>query len=40
MAPSRKDLDGAARGLALELAVLAGLTIAAVLISTIVIWLS
>jgi hypothetical protein len=40
MALNRKDLNGAARGLALELAVLAALAAAAVLISTIIIWLS
>ena len=40
MALSRKELTGAARGLGLELAVLAALTAAAVLISTIIIWLS
>ncbi len=40
MALNRKDLIGATRGLALELAVLAALAGAAILISTIVIWLS
>jgi hypothetical protein len=40
MALNRKDLNGAARGLGLELAVLAALTAVAVLISTIIIWLS
>lgn len=40
MALNRKDLNGAARGLGLELATLAALTALAVLISTVVIWLS
>ena len=40
MALSRKELIGAVRGLGLELGVLAALTAVAVLISTILIWLS